>query len=446
MNDQDPSRFAGNQLYVPLPPIEYLPELTGFLTADVSASPEAQQKSGGATAGEMEYARTLVAIDVYDRLYGDATQDADPTKLADDYAWVVEAQHIGKGEDRRLRPGHLTSEEFLMRRQELRAAFPDQESWDAARYVTSIHDIMKKDENMRVVGLVPGVDSHDEGLPRLFLPEYAEARARILPTYADPNQFTDRQRHIIEGASTVRGVNWPGVMQSQAPAVVLENIPQSLDHQTLEAFIVHAEADIAGAAGHSNPNGSLTLDSPTFTRMRLLRQAVRQGGTSLEINDAFLMGCASELYGVDVQSVSDSLTLGRVKAMTRIANTIRTPHAEKYNAIVQAFDSRSEHVREVISAVYNRTGIYDRAPNLEFLPALMLGIEESHGLEIMIDYLAHVLTQVERADQSARDRGETTGSFEVNLELLAKTAQKGELDPSAPIRFTSYSGILISES
>jgi len=291
---------------------------------------------------------------------------------------------------------------------------------------------------MRAVNLIPGVDSHDKGLPRLFSEGYESQLSQILPTY-NYQHFTRRQMEIISGASSII-VNWPGVLQAQTPAASLSKIPQGLDPQILEAFITHAEADIAGAAGHINPHGSLTLNSPTFQSMRILRESVKQGGNPLTIYNNFLDGCAKEIYSLDVWDISDTATLGNIRAITRVANLLRTPNAEEFARIVETFSLID--CSETIVKGLGSTGIDDRAPNLEFLPALLIGIVRNHGLEAALKYLAILLEVLVKAD-SDTNPNDKTGMYEVNLERLARQAQKNELNLTQSPRFTLRRGIFI---
>jgi len=104
MYDHDPSRYAGNRLYNPLPSIDTLPEFTAFLNdgSDVSASPDHHQASI-LSAAQLESIRTRSAVEVYDHLYGDPSCHAS-AQFIEDFEWVIEAQYVGHGANRTLVP------------------------------------------------------------------------------------------------------------------------------------------------------------------------------------------------------------------------------------------------------------------------------------------------------------------------------------------------------
>lgn len=142
---------------------------------------------------------------------------------------------------------------------------PDQETYEALQYINLIHDIGKNPAVMRAVNLVPGKHSHDEALRRLFSPEYETEQKLWLSTYANPHIFNDYQRGLIHGVCTTR-FNLPRFMYSQCSHEEIAEV-ETMEPATLKLAILHGMQDIAGAQGHKSMDTSLTLTSPTVTRM-----------------------------------------------------------------------------------------------------------------------------------------------------------------------------------
>lgn len=144
-------------------------------------------------------------------------------------------------------------------------AMSDPATYLAVEYVNYIHDIFKNPELMLAVGLIPGSDSHDEGLRRIFLPEFAAARRRYLPSYDDPTLFNDYQREIIRGVATAT-FNFIRFVQAQASEQEVESL-SVLPRHILLASIMHGIHDLGGAMGNIDETASLTLDEPAAVRL-----------------------------------------------------------------------------------------------------------------------------------------------------------------------------------
>jgi len=413
--------------YTPLPPVRDLPETRALLGGkSIAATPEATGRD--LTPGEIEYWRTCVGAEAYDHIYGDPDR---PGVITEDYNWLVDAQYMERIEEwRQLRRGHLLMQQVAMRRKVLHEIFPTREPWDAVLFKIAISDIFKIPDNMTAVGLDPAKDLHDEGLPRLFTPQYIGMIPDIIPMY---RTLTELQQDIVSGASSIAGVNWPGLAQWQAPPAVFGLLPspEQIGMQAFEAFIVSGEADIAGAGGHRKHRGSERLDEATSTILSLLRYNVYRGGDPQTINDNFLHDYATHLYGVHRHSIDAS---EQIRIVTRMAGLARKKTESGYQDLGQVFTELSASQQEEIGKALTSDGINTPAGNYEYLPALFCALIDRFGPKQALEGLAKVFVGAEIAHvknpHHNREGVRLPHVYDVNLRPLAQAAQQGKLDLS----------------
>ncbi|HSX07115.1 MAG TPA: hypothetical protein VLG92_05345 [Candidatus Saccharimonadia bacterium] len=242
-----------------------------------------------------------------------------------------------------------------------RYAMPDQESYAAVEYINTIHDICKNPEIMRAVGLEPGNDSHDEGLRRLFLPEYGAVRRHFLPSYDNPEIFTDNQRRLIQGVLTAP-FNFIRFVQSQASEYEIESLA-TMPQPILAAAIAHGIHDLGGAMGHKNERASLTLDEPAA--VRLLDAAYSLTGNAADfgfpestdtpitprLRQQVYMSLRAARLGI---TATDGSQTSSAELLTKlaVADLLRAYGSEEFVAPQTAFDRLPETLRITWSTIH----------------------------------------------------------------------------------------------
>lgn len=409
MNNLDPSINVGNNLHIPLPPIEQLPEWNLLIGHDVQTTPDAAAQE---------------QVDI--------TAEAKRTRLADE---CLREAYAGT-QDKLSR---LSPEDFADLQAFTQEVIGDDATFDTVRYFMDIHDVGKNDRVRQAVGAGPHVD-HDEVFRMLVCDEeHLDARRELLPTF---DTLDSEGQALIQHASQSK-LNYPQTLQGEAPAANLEGVNSELDPQVRDVDILKSIFDIAGAAGHVNAEVSVTMTSPTYHRMMNLNAALRDPRftTSQERNNAYLDMEVARFGGASEISTQEKLEESRALARLECHMRLETPEA--YIGLKETFERQPEAVKAILTTELNRNGIDDRATLPYYGPQLLRELSNKYGGDFALTYYAHMLQEAHIADKTARAAG-TNGVVMAELGDVVKGIITGQLDPRhTPLRFTEQDGVLV---
>ena len=416
--DLDPFLQTGSRCPSSLD-LHSLPEWDLLAGQSVSASPEAA--TPGQPDIEAEKKRTLCSLNCLEYL-----------NAGDDEAY--EALTAVQTHSARLR-----RQEFSELSQWARELLGDRETVDALRYIMLIHDIGKNGRVFKEMGIEEGAVDHDAVTVRLLgSPDYRQQLDSLLPTF---RSLTNDQQRTVRAVLGVQ-LNFGQFLQAEAPAVSLEGVPADIDERTRGIYVLHAILDIAGAAGHLNPESSLILTSPTYQNMVWANATLadNQYSTSSDRYDAYLGHRAEQLEAKMAATADDELRLA--KAQVRLACMLRYSEPDQFGRLKSAFEQQPAVVRQLLTEELNRDGLNDRATLPYYGPAMLKALSGKFGMPTALNYFAHVLQEVLIADRRARMAGEA-GAVTADLAGLTRAINADELDPAyAAVRF-SVSGELL---
>ena len=337
-------------------------------------------------------------------------------------------------------PARLTRQEFSELSQSARELLGDGETVDALRYIMLIHDIGKSGRVFKEMDIEEGTIDHDEVIVRLLSsPDYRQQLDSLLPTF---RSLTNNQQRTVRDVLGVQ-LNFGQFLQAEAPAVALEGVPADMDKRTRGIYVLHAILDIAGAAGHLNPESSLVLTSPTYQSMVRANAILAddQYSTSSDRYDAYLESRA-EQFETKMAAMADG-ELRLAKAQVRLACMLRYSKPDQFGRLKSDFEQQPAVVRQLLIEELNRDGLNDRATLPYYGPAMLKALSGKFGMATALNYFAHVLQEALIADGEARVAGGEAGAVTADLAELTRAINADGLDPAhGTVRF-SVSGELL---
>ena len=355
--------------------LERYPELN-WLTGAVDATPEGQVAAGQVAAGQVAAGQAaagqVAAIrdkSPSETFFGEKHIEFDRSVtgifllkwiLVGDYEAFTAPQ---KG------AAKLTRENFAHLKEYTESILNTQESIDAMIAYMVINDLGKiraiVDEVQNRTGL-RDVD-HDN-----ILLVALESHPEISPSFQRLN--SERQRVMIRGLQA--RFNIGQFLQG-------ENVPASLtglrglDKESLDFYLLHAIADIGGAAGHVTSNGSIVMSNPTYEGFKTGVRAIEGfnfGKTEVEVYNNFLMEKGSP-FGLEVSEQKD-------RVIIRLISMLRASDSETVELIQQVFDSLPINVQVVLLKEMNINGFEDGyASLLYYSPAALANLISLHLLQ-----------------------------------------------------------------
>lgn len=388
-----------------MPPVEALPEWQLLIGEDVDATPGAADIADP----EVEAKRTKLSIDCAEAAFhGDATKF--PRLDADEVTELCE-----------------TTREIISTENGL----------EAFRYLLLTHDSGKSHQMRDAIGAGPEVD-HDEVFAQLMNdPAYEAARHELLPSL---DQLSPDNQQLLANVARLKS-NYPQTLQGEAPASTLEDLHNESDPRVRDTDVLKAMFDIFGAAGHVNPEVSLTATSPTYRRMKNLNAALRD--PSIETpegrNDAFLDAEISHFMG---DAEAQRATPEEVRALARLECHMRVEDQATFDQLRSSFDAQPPAIKELLTTELNRGS---RATLAYYGPDLVRKVADRTDDAFALEYYAHVLQESHIADREARAAG-LTGIATVQLEHIIRAMQHGEFDPQwHSLRFVPVGDALIAQ-
>lgn len=210
-----------------------------------------------------------------------------------------------------------------------------------------------------------------------------------------------------------------------------ENVPASLtglkglDQKSLDFYLLHALADIGGAAGHVNSNGSIVMTNPTYEGFKLGIQSIEtflKGSDEIAVYNDFLSQKARAM-GLNFVTKSDV-------AITKLAVMMRLSSLREAKHIVEIFNKLPTNTQAILSKELNMSGINDGfATLIYYAPALLQNIKTAH-LEkdptSLNEALSEGFTTLARIYQKARIQLRNRHGNGVYTVLASKIAEAGK--------------------
>lgn len=152
-----------------------------------------------------------------------------------------------------------------------------------------------------------------------------------------------------------------------------ENLPASLsglkglDKESLDFYLLHAIADIGGAAGHVNWQGSIVMTNPTYEGFKAGVKAIEglaTGRSEIDVYNAFLEA-KGRPFNLNIASNEDR-AIARLIAMLRIADM------PGFSRLKTVFDSLPTNAKAILTKELNVNGVNDGFGTLLYYsPALL---------------------------------------------------------------------------
>lgn len=204
-----------------------------------------------------------------------------------------------------------------------------------------------------------------------------------------------------------------------------ENLPanlsglKNLDSRAMDYYLVHAVYDIAGAAGHVNPKGSLVMANPLYEGFKQGINAMKglaRGESEVDVYNGFIK---SKAKAIDLQFKTP-----QDKAIAKLAVLSRAGTPEEGQTVKQAFNQLSQENREVLTSNLNKTGIDDRGTLLYYAPAFIQNLKGASKEEpvAVLSKGFSILADIYKKADEITDK--TQGVFTVLISDVAKIAKE----------------------
>lgn len=358
--------------------VHNLPEwqlLRGDTMAD---SPEAV----GLGVNNPEVQRTLCSINCLEYLLSGSDED---------YAQLTTAQNPAV---------KLKRDQFATLHEWTRQTLPTQAAANTMRYIMLVHDAGKNMELFTKMGLQQGTVDHDQAFSMLLsLPEYADARASLLPTFQHISAPAQDQIKAIASIP----LNFGQFMQGEAPAQALTVLDGYSAEPIRSMYVLHAILDIAGVAGHINADSSLVLTSSIYQSMEAAHAALTQPGLNAARRYNQYLQYRAQQFGVEASTLESSAA---TIAQVRLGCMLRCDSSASFAKIAEAFTSLPSPAQDILTAELARDGINDRATLPYYGPALLKSIVDKRDIVSAFNFFAHVLQEAHIADKAQHANNE----------------------------------------
>ena len=295
--------------------ISNAPELEWLKSDSINGTPE------GANVVGKEFKRTWCSIELLNDV------------LNDDYEAFSACQPAGT---------RLTYESFEELREWVCAVLTSPEDEYAMRAYLVINDLGKVGDFVKKIEDSLGIETVDHDK---ILYEGLKAHPEYSPTFSSLSD--EYQELILEGLSAV--FNMGQYVQSECLPANLCPLNVFESYKAIDFYMIHVLFDIAGAAGHVNPNGSLICNELYWKKfswaLDTIRDFLREHYTARQAYDVYL-GETMNYYG-----------LHNNFAVGRICNLVSVSTKEEALEIEAAYDELDSHVKDVLDKELLATGI-----------------------------------------------------------------------------------------
>lgn len=322
--------------------LQRYPELS-WLTDSVNATPEGSSTNKSTSISEtlfgekhIEFDRTIVGIECLKSV------------LNNDYETFTKCQKDAV---------KLSEEEFKKLRNFTTAVLQTAEDVDAMIAYTVINDLGKINGFIQRVEETTGIktNDHDEALliGLKTMPEEIPSFNRLSTTY---------KNNVLNALNT--GFNLAQFVQCECLEGNLQGL-KDMNPKARDLYLVHVFYDVAGAAGHVNPNGSLVMTSPVYTGYMQGIEAI----TNPSNNSVF------DVYGDFLSKKADTLSMKletkEDKALLKLAIMSRAINESDVNNIIRAFRNLTKGEQENLASCLDSNGITDCGILLYYSPAFL---------------------------------------------------------------------------
>ncbi|HEX8763462.1 MAG TPA: hypothetical protein VF733_06955 [Candidatus Saccharimonadales bacterium] len=335
-----------------------------------------------------------------------------------------------------LPPNALTDEQYAEFSHDLRKLAGDNEGFLAFIMAEYVHDLAKSGALVRLANMA-GIDTvghtHDDILHDVIADQ--NICDTLLPTLAKVKEFSPKAYDLAVEILSIN-VNYAQLLTGEAPARVINEL-RGIDPQVLGLFFFKHRLDIAGALGHRQHAGSLTMDKETYQDMVDLEWAI----TTNELPDdatarykAYIRKRGLRMGSEDIYELpardQDALYARIMIAMRR-----RVHEAEIFEQILQDFDHAPEIVDNILTTLLNRHGIDDKTVRAGYSQAMLMGMAKDP--QFADNYLTIYAMFLHEASLYARSKSPNdTGIADADLGSIATAINKKSTDLRSAIRFT----------
>lgn len=322
--------------------IERYPELL-WLTGNVNATPEGNSPIKSNSISEklfgekhIEFDRTIVGINCLKYV------------LNNDYENFTKCQKNSV----KLKP-----EEFAQLRKFTTEVLKTSQDIDVMIAYTVINDLGKIKSFVEEIEqkTQTKTNDHDEALLLALkvMPEQIPSFNRLSPVY---------KKDILNALDT--SFNLAQFVQCECLEGNLQQL-KNMDEKAKNLYLVHVFYDVAGAAGHVNPNGSLVMTSPVYTGYMQGISAInnKENKSEFDIFDDFLTQKAN--------SLSMPLNTPYDKAILKLAIMSRATSKDDIEMVFRAFDNLDSNEQDSLIKGLNSNGITDKGVLLYYSPAFI---------------------------------------------------------------------------
>lgn len=145
---------------------------------------------------------------------------------------------------------------------------------------------------------------------------------------------------------------------------------KTLDSKAMDYYLTHAVYDIAGVAGHINPEGSLIMTNPLYESFNRGINAIKElcnGKSEIEVYNSFMKAKADALQ-MAFKTPED-------KAILKLTILSKMDNLQDASTVKKAFDVLPEEQREILTDHLNRNGIEDKGVLVYYAPAFVQNLK-----------------------------------------------------------------------
>jgi len=242
------------------------------------------------------------------------------------------------------------------------------EDWDAMIVYMSIHDITKSQKIADHIRTTLNLTTKDHDK---ILLHALEEMPEMFPNFSRLPEM--QKQKIIRGMKA--DFNIGQFNQGENFAKNLDGL-NGLDKESLDFYLMHVVADIAGVLGHLNPNGAMLMNKSVYKGFDYGIEALKglgKGKNSVEVYDDMLKLHAKDLdlnidYPID-------------KATTKISLLLGVGNAADAKAVKSSLRSLPKNIRLQIMDELNSNGVDDSAILVYYLPHFLKNLKAARGAE-----------------------------------------------------------------
>lgn len=198
----------------------------------------------------------------------------------------------------------------------------------------------------------------------------------------------------------------------------------ALERRTLDFYLLHSIADIAGAAGHVEPNGSLVLTNDIFKNIEAAITALRADG--LKQSEQQVYSNYLQMRGVEL-GVIPHLQLQEQKrfALLRILLLMRVNTKAAAKAVAKSFEDLPPKTQTILLRELNISGLGEEtAIVLSYAPAMLSNIfirlNEAEAMSLGLRVLGQLFEASRKALQNSKM---SNNVFDVHIGEVAEAAK-----------------------